>query len=203
MLPTLLPMLATAATPFDAPAYSFEIKWDGVRALAAVEAAGWRLWGRGRADYTARYPELEVVRSLPPGTLVDGELVVFTKGRPDLAALLGRHHLVAPWKISQARRWCPVRYVLFDLLYLGGRCLLHESLARRRELLAEVCAGQSAPEILFSEGVVGQGQALYRAALALGHEGVMAKHLASSYRPGRRTPTWRKIKPRRGRPRPE
>ena len=74
-LPTLLPMLATPSDPFDSPDYRFETKWDGVRALAAVDATGWRLWGRDAADYTSRYPDLAVLRRLPPGTLVDGELV--------------------------------------------------------------------------------------------------------------------------------
>ena len=44
-----------AAEPFDAPEYCFEIKYDGVRALAAVDETGWRVWGRDRGDYTARY----------------------------------------------------------------------------------------------------------------------------------------------------
>ena len=104
----LLPMLATAAEPFDAPEYSFEIKWDGVRALAAVEQGGWSLWGRDGVDYTPRYPELAVLRRLPPGTLVDGELVVLSAGRPDLRRLLQRHHLVDPLKVRHAPRWCPV-----------------------------------------------------------------------------------------------
>ena len=56
MLPTLEPMLALHSPPFDSPQYSFEIKWDGVRALAAVDANCWRLWGRGLSDYTPRYP---------------------------------------------------------------------------------------------------------------------------------------------------
>ena len=46
MLPQVLPMLAVAAKPFDSSEYCFEIKYDGVRALAAVEGSGWRLWGR-------------------------------------------------------------------------------------------------------------------------------------------------------------
>jgi ATP-dependent DNA ligase len=78
MLPQLLPMLAVSATPFDAPEYSFEVKWDGIRALAAVEATAWRLWGRKRADYTARYPELDGLRRLSAGTLLDGELVALS-----------------------------------------------------------------------------------------------------------------------------
>src|SRR6185436_1777640 len=71
MLPHIAPMLATAAQPFDHPDYAFEIKWDGVRALAAVEPDGWRVWGRRGADYTARYPELCCLSWLPPGTIVD------------------------------------------------------------------------------------------------------------------------------------
>ena len=96
MLPRLLPMLAVAAEPFDSPEYSFEIKYDGVRALAAVDEMGWRLWGRERADYTARYPELDVLRRLPAGTLVDGELGSFRRRRPPRPA-----PAVAPWSTSQ------------------------------------------------------------------------------------------------------
>jgi bifunctional non-homologous end joining protein LigD len=197
MLPQLLPMLAMPAAPFDSPEYSFEIKWNGIRALAAVETAGWRLWGRERADYAARYPELEVLHRLPAGTLVDGELVAFdADDRPDLPRLLRRHALMGTWRIRQARNWCAVRYVLFDLLYHAGRCLLGEPLARRRAMLAEVCERLDLAEVVFSEGIVGQGKTLCAAALAQGHEGVVAKHLASTYRPGRRTPAWRKIKPK-------
>jgi bifunctional non-homologous end joining protein LigD len=190
-------MLAVPAAPFDAPDYSFEVKWDGIRALAAVEAPGWRLWGRERADYTARYPELDGLRRLPSGTLLDGDLVAFAAdGRPELARLLRRHGLTAAWRLRQAARWCPVQYVVFDLLYHRGRCLLREPLARRREELAALCARLDLPEVLFSAGVVEAGTALYALALARGHEGVVAKRLSSTYRPGRRAPAWRKIKPR-------
>src|SRR5262249_23856376 len=88
-----------------------------------------RLWGRERADYTARYPELDVLRRLPVGTLLDGELVAFDAGgRPYLRLLLRRDGLADAWRIREARHWCSVRYVLFDLLYHSGRCLLHEPL---------------------------------------------------------------------------
>jgi bifunctional non-homologous end joining protein LigD len=200
MLPRLLPMLAVPATPFDSPEYSFEVKWDGIRALAAVETAGWRLWGRQRADYTDRYPEMEVLCRLPAGTLVDGELVaVDADGRPDLPRLLRRHGLTDPWRMRQARQWCPVRYVLFDLLYHAGRCLLREPWARRREVLAALCHTLDAAEVPFSVGVIGAGTALYHAAVGQGQEGVMAKHLASVYRPGQRCAAWKKsVMPLRG-----
>ena len=102
MLPKLSPMLAMPATPFDASEYSFEVKWDGIRALAAVDASGWRMWGRERADYTDRYPEFDMLRCLPTGTLVDGELVAFDpQGRPDLPRLLRRHGLTGPGQFAR------------------------------------------------------------------------------------------------------
>jgi len=58
------------------------------------------------------------------------------------------HSAGTPWKIGNAPRWCPVHYVLFDLLYHRGRCLLRESLARRRQVLAEMCAALQAPAYL-------------------------------------------------------
>ena len=197
MLPQVMPMLAVAAEPFDSPEYCFEIKYDGVRALAAVDETGWRLWGRERADYTARYPELEVLRRLPAGTLVDGELVAFNAdGRPDLRRLLCRHGLTNPWRMRQAQHWCPVRYVLFDLLYHGGRCLMREPLFRRREILAEMCEKHAVPQVEFSPAVIGNGVAFYHQVVAAGHEEVMAKRLNSAYRPGKRVMTWKKIKSR-------
>jgi ATP-dependent DNA ligase len=196
MLPQVQPMLAVPSAPFDSAEYCFEIKWDGIRALAALDEKGWRLWGRDGVDYSSRYPELEVLRRWPEDTLVDGELVRLRGGLPDLPGLLQRHFLAAAWQIAQARHWCPVLYVVFDLLYQRGRCLLREPLERRRDLLAELCARTAVPGILLSAGVVGAGQAFYEAVVAAGHEGVMAKALVAPYRPGRRSPTWRKIKPR-------
>jgi len=195
-LPQLPPMLATAGVPFDSPEYRFEIKWDGVRALAAVDAHGWRLWGREAADYTARYPEFAVLQRLPQGTLVDGELVVRGPARPTLAALLRRHHLNDPWQIRLSARWCPVRLVLFDMLYYRGRSLLGEPLHIRCHCLAELCAKLELPELAVAPGMVGAGRAFFAAAVAAGHEGIVAKRLDSPYRPGRRSHAWQKIKPR-------
>jgi ATP-dependent DNA ligase len=164
--------------------------------LAAAEGSSWRLWGRERADYTDRYPELDVLRRLPAGTLVDGELVTSDDdGRPDLRRLLCRHGLTDPWRIRQARQWCPVRFVVFDLLYHSGRCLLREPLVQRREMLADVCEKLDMTEVEFSHAVIGAGMTLYQQVVAAGHEGVVAKKLSSAYRPGKRSVAWKKIKP--------
>ncbi len=195
MITPVLPMLATAAAPFDSEAHVFEVKWDGVRALAGVSADRWRLWGRGRADYTDRYPELAVLRRLPAGTVVDGELVVFVRGQADLAALLRRHPLSDPEQIRRAGCHLPVRYLLFDVLTYRHRPLLGEPLLRRRAVLADLVAEAREPLLVFSEGLVGPGRDFFARVVAAGQEGVMAKQLTSRYRPGQRSAAWRKIKP--------
>jgi bifunctional non-homologous end joining protein LigD len=183
-------MLATASAPFDAEEYSFEVKWDGVRALAAVAQDHWCLWGRHGVDYTTRYPELAVLARLPAGTVVDGELVVWRDGRADFPALLRRH---------QRQRTAPptpvVAYVLFDLLSLRGRSLLKETLAGRRARLRELLVRVREPLLVYSDGVPGCGREFFARVVAQGHEGVMAKRQASRYQPGQRSRSWRKIKP--------
>jgi ATP-dependent DNA ligase len=104
--------------------------------------------------------------------------------------------LTDPWRIRRAQQWCPVRYVLFDLLYHGGRCQMRAPLVRRREVLAEACERLDAGAVLFSPALIGAGTAFYHKVVAAGHEGVMAKLLNSAYRPGKRAMTWKKIKPR-------
>jgi bifunctional non-homologous end joining protein LigD len=188
-------MLATAAVPFDSEEHLFEIKWDGVRALAAVEPGRWRLWGRQGADYTRRYPELAVLDRLPAGTVVDGELVVWQNGRADFAALMRRHQR-RPWDGAAAARALPtVSYVLFDLLFANGQSLLQETLVQRRARLQELLLRVHEPVLRWSPGLSGCGRAYFTQVVAAGHEGVMAKHHASRYQPGQRSSAWRKIKP--------
>jgi ATP-dependent DNA ligase len=188
-------MLAVPAEPFDSPEYLFEVKWDGVRALAACEATGWRMWGREATDYSGRYPELDRLRRLPAGTLLDGEVILCQHGRPQLRSLLSRHQLIRPAQIEAASRVHPVSYVVFDILAHRGRMLLAHPLQARREMLQELLDRLQEPRLVFSAGVVGAGRRFFVEAVRQGQEGVMAKHLASRYRPGRRSAAWKKIKP--------
>jgi hypothetical protein len=132
------PMLAVRSEPFDSGEFLFEVKWNGVRALAACDGGGWRLWGRELADYRDRYPELEFLRQLPPGTVLDGEVVLCRQGVPDLEAVLARHSLSQPRAIRHLSQTDPVTYVVFDALFVQGRCLFGEPLYRRRAALTEV-----------------------------------------------------------------
>ncbi|NKY08698.1 DNA ligase, partial [Cellulomonas hominis] len=89
------PMLATPAAqvggaarlPYG-PEWRFEVKWDGVRILAEHTGDGLRLVGRNGRDATAAYPELEALAAaLPPGTVLDGEVLALRDGVPSFVAL--------------------------------------------------------------------------------------------------------------------
>jgi DNA ligase D-like protein (predicted ligase) len=191
------PMLAVPSEPFDSPEYLFEVKWNGIRSLAAREAGGLRLWGRDLADYFGRYPELAGLERLPCGTVLDGELVQFAAGVPDLDALLARHQFGSQVMIHRAAQSHPVHYVLFDLLAYRGQPLLGQPLKDRRQRLEELVHPWQQPRLLLSEGVIGPGKQFFEQAVRQGQEGIMAKHLASRYQPGTRSSAWRKIKPKR------
>ena len=197
MMEPIAPMLATASPPFDSQDHLFEIKWDGVRCLTAVDHNRVRLWGRELADYTDRYPEMDVLRKLPQGTLVDGELVVLRKGRAELGAILRRHQLTSRFKTKLASRHTPVLYVVFDVLVHAGTPVMGKPFGDRREILADLLRPLDPCRVALSDGVVGAGTVMYEEVVEQGHEGIMAKHLRGRYVPGRRSSCWRKIKPTR------
>lgn len=189
------PMLARSGRLFDGDDWFFEVKWDGVRAQAFVESTGLRLHSRRRRDLRARYPELECLCQLPPGTLLDGELVVLGPGgAPDFPAVVKRENARAASRIEQLRRSHPVVYVAFDLLYERGERLLEQPFTVRRQRLEVLLAAHAGPQLVLSEGIVGRGRQLFAAVRARNLEGIVAKRLDAAYRPGERSDAWRKIK---------
>src|SRR5271157_5529343 len=140
---------------------------------------------------------MQVLAALPPGTILDGELVLFSQGVPDLEAILARHQLNNTMKILHASRQQPVTYVVFDILAHQGRSLIGQPLQARRALLQDLLACWGEPRVQFSEGIVGLGRSFFDQAVRQGQEGIMAKHLASRYLPGQRTSCWLKLKPAR------
>src|SRR5262249_6525820 len=92
---SLLPLLATPAAPFASQAYLWEVKWDGMRALAASEGGPWRQWAKGHRLYRA-LPGAGRAGRLPAGTVLDGGLVVLQNGQADFPALPRRHQRQHP-----------------------------------------------------------------------------------------------------------
>jgi bifunctional non-homologous end joining protein LigD len=180
----------SAEAPFSSPDYLFEVKWDGVRAVVFRDPDGTvRAHDRALADLTPLLPELaEAQKTLPPGTVLDGELVATDdEGRPDYHRL--RQRLEAG---AASVRDSPVSYVAFDLLYLRGKSLLRQPLDKRRARLRREFPAEGA--ILVPDHIAENGVDLYEACLERGLEGVMAKHKNSTYVPGQRSPFWLKVK---------
>ncbi len=182
-----LPMLARPApAPFSGDDWLFEIKWDGVRAIATVDRT-LSLRSRNDMELAGRFPELNELLTLAPGTVLDGEIVVMTGGKPDMQALLQRLQAGVPRTGTT-----PVTYIVFDILEQDGKPLIGLPLFHRRKQLE--AAVQEGPHVVLSEPVAGRGEDYYRAAVAQGLEGVMAKRRDSRYEPGVRSGLWLKVK---------
>ncbi len=172
----------------------FEVKWDGVRAIAFIENEEIRLQSRSGIRCERQYPELAVVphQIAAERAVLDGEIAVLDeKG-------ISRFHLIQPRianadpnAVAHLARKTPVVYFVFDLLYLDGYDLRNVDLAKRRELLeATVTPG---PVLRISEAFPGSGEELLEAAREAGLEGILAKRATSCY-DSRRSPEWVKIK---------
>ncbi|HVM27717.1 MAG TPA: non-homologous end-joining DNA ligase [Mycobacteriales bacterium] len=188
----LVPMLAgTGPLPPDDERWSFEVKWDGVRVLAAAEHGRLRLTSRNGNDVTAAYPELAgLAAQLDTAALLDGEVVAFSGGRPDFGVLQSRMHARRP--PPALLREVPVTLMLFDVLHLGDRSLLDAGYDERRAAL--LALGLEGPHWSVPAAFPGTGRAVFEATLAQGMEGVVAKRRDSRYEPGRRSDCWVKVK---------
>lgn len=171
------------------PGYTYQVKWDGVRMLAFISQGSVILQNKKGNLKTRSFPELNCLAGLAGQPLVlDGELVVICRGRADFPQILRRNFARDPWPGAPA-----VSYVVFDLLCLAGQDLRFRSLGFRQETLAGLGLPQG-PATLIDDFSDGEG--LYALTKEKGWEGVVAKDLASPYRPGK-SPSWLKIKNRR------
>ncbi len=184
----LEPMKATLATkPFRDEDWLFEVKWDGYRVEAVVRDGTVELFTRNGNRAEAYFPSL-----LTPPTwidareaIVDGEVVALDEaGRPDFGLLQERLG-------GQAG---PVVFQAFDLLHLDGKSLLDVPLEARKWVLERVLRPNA--RVQFARHVEAEGVAFFGAAQAQGLEGIVAKHRRSLYEPGKRSPTWLKLKVR-------
>jgi bifunctional non-homologous end joining protein LigD len=191
----LAPMLAKSGPLPKGGEWAYEIKWDGVRALAYIEGGRLQLINRNLRNVTARYPELrELGRALGPReAILDGEVVAFgPDGRPSFQRLQRRMHLTSDSQVRRLAQSEPVAYVIFDLLWLDGHSLMENTYEERRASLAELeLAG---PRWQVPGHHVGDGAALLEASRRQGLEGIIAKRLDCPYVPGRRSSGWVKVK---------
>src|SRR3954452_7173865 len=193
----VVPMLARLSTlPPDDQRWAYEIKWDGVRAVAYVEEGGGvHLESPNLNDVTRQYPEATAVAAALEGrsAVLDGEVVAFDElGRPSFERLQGRMHLTGEAAIGARTRSNPIAYCIFDLLYLDGENLMRLPYTERRARLEAL--DLNGPTWRTPAYRAGDGADLLEASATRGLEGIVAKRLDSPYEPGRRGGLWLKIK---------
>jgi bifunctional non-homologous end joining protein LigD len=184
-------LLRTERLP-EGPDWSFELKLDGYRAIAAKSAGKVHLWSRNENDFGARYPSVaNALAKLPDETVVDGEIVALDEaGKPSFNALQN-------YGSSQT----PLIFYLFDVPVLAGRDLRAEKLERRRQLLEEKILPRLAVSgdlIRPSPVLPGALDELIRAVKEQGLEGLVAKRRDSRYEAGVRSGAWAKMRVNEG-----
>jgi bifunctional non-homologous end joining protein LigD len=192
-------MLAVPGELPAGPDWAYELKWDGVRAIAVVRDGMVRVYARSGAEITKAYPELAGLAAALheagiADAVLDGEVVELDRhGRPDFVALAERIHVRDVAKARKLAAARPVHYMVFDVLAANGTDITRASYVERRELLESVLPPPGptpwAVPPRFSDGEV-----TLAAAKELALEGVVAKRLSSPYRPGSRTADWIKVK---------
>jgi bifunctional non-homologous end joining protein LigD len=180
---TYRPMLASLETHIPhGEAWTFEVKFDGYRAVAYIRGGECRLVSRNDNDLTERFPDVakalvKAVKS--PNAVVDGEVTrIDPAGRTSFSEL--------------QQGTGPLVYYAFDLLELDGEPLVELPLAERKARL-ERLLDRRVKNVAFSQGF-DDGDALFEVAREQKLEGVVAKRVESTYKPGRRTRDWLKIK---------
>src|SRR5262245_66040 len=179
----MAPMLAGAGeAPFGRRGWMYEPKLDGYRILAHVGLDGVHLRTRNGIDVTAAFPRLvdDLKSQLALPLLLDGEIIVLRDGRPSFDALQNRVQMRAPSDIEAADRNTPSVFFCFDLLHVLSINVRNASYAERRRFLGQCLITTPRLQLVHAEA---DGEALRRAALAAGFEGVMAKRRASLYQP--------------------
>jgi DNA ligase 1 len=200
-LSPLAPMLAqTAADAGEALQQlhgdvAFEWKMDGARIQAHKSGDVVRIFTRNLNDVSAAIPEIvEALRTLPTNDVVlDGEAIVFDASGMPVPFQITMRRFGRRLNVEQLRAQLPVRAFFFDCLRLDGRTLADRPARERFEALA-----RAVPESLLMPRIVTasaeEAQQFYDAALAAGHEGIMAKALDAPYEAGNRRASWLKIK---------
>jgi bifunctional non-homologous end joining protein LigD len=188
------PMLATSdVEPFDDPAWLFEIKLDGYRAVSFIHDGEVRLVSRSQNDLTSQYSE---VHDLPKfvrakTAILDGEIVALDEaGNPRFSLMQQRTGIRSGGRRGPAQPGIPVVYYVFDLLYLDGYDLRRAPLEQRKETLKQIITPGG--PVRYSEHFA-QGVQLFEAARQKGLEGILAKRRSSIYEE-RRSSEWLKIK---------
>jgi DNA ligase D-like protein (predicted ligase) len=180
------PMLSLPVVKLpEGPAWSYELKFDGYRALGIKADGRIQLLSRNGKNFTKRFTLIaRALEKLPEETVIDGEIVAFdSEGQPSFNVLQ-----------NHRSRETELQFYVFDLLILRGKDLTQQPLEKRRELLRTKVMARLPDSIRYSETLQSSPAALIEAVREQGFEGIVAKRRDSLYEPGKRSGAWQKMR---------
>jgi bifunctional non-homologous end joining protein LigD len=186
-------MLATPGKLFSAPGWIYELKHDGFRVLVTKCGDVVRLESRNGRDMSGLFPELlDEISPIRHDFVADGELVILDdQGCPQWDRLQRRHVLRHTHRIQQAAADEPAVIFAFDLLWLDGTDLRARPLLERKQALKSALPANK--RIRYTAHFANSCSDVWRLAVRMGLEGIVAKDVTSTYTAGRST-RWLKVK---------
>jgi len=169
---------------FNNKDWLFEIKWDGYRAISEISKNRVELYSRNGNSFNTSYPIVfNELKKIKQQVVLDGEIVVLDKnGKSDFQEL-------QQYEDNSEAILC---YYVFDLLSVNGKNIYDLPLIKRKKLLRKIIKPNAV--IKYSDHVLEDGIAFFKAAQKQDLEGIMAKKADSEYYTGTRTINWLKIK---------
>ena len=181
------PMLATLTDkPFDNDDFIYEIKWDGYRAVSYLRKGKVEMRSRNELSFNKKFPAIaEALEQWKIDAVVDGEIIAINdEGRADFQRLQGfLKNITAAHLI----------YYVFDIIWYDGKDVTMLPLIERKTILQNILP-EDQSIIRYSDHIAKEGNAFFKAAIAQGLEGIMAKRADSEYAIGYRSQNWLKIK---------
>jgi DNA ligase-1 len=200
-LSPIAPMLAQTAADVGAALtqlggeIAFEWKMDGARIQLHKSGDAVRIYTRSSNEVTAAVPEIvATAQELPARAIIlDGEAIAFTAGGRPQPFQVTMRRFGRKLDVEKLRSELPMQAFFFDCLHFEGESLTARP-ARERFAALERAVPQPLiiPRLITSSAQ--PAQEFYDAALAAGHEGLMAKSLDAPYEAGNRGASWLKIK---------
>jgi bifunctional non-homologous end joining protein LigD len=185
-------MLATLGKPPTRYTdFAVEAKYDGQRGMAVVDGGTVKLWSRNGADITCTFPEIATALATGNRRMVlDGEIVALDDtGAPSFSRLQRR------WPqnrrpTAELLQNVPVRFYVFDILEADGRDLTRKPYTTRRRQLEDLADRYTRIVRVPANWTDTDPATVLEASAELGLEGIVCKHLDSTYTPGVRSRDW-------------
>ena len=189
VMPPVAPMLSKAVPSIPKGPFSYEPKWDGFRSIVFRDGDEVEIGSRNERPMTRYFPDIvaAVKANLPDKCVIDGEIIVVVGDRLEFEVLQQRIHPAAS-RVRLLSQETPASFIAFDLLALDGTDYTQRPFEDRRARLEEVLADARAPihvtPATRDHDLATEWFSQFEGA---GLDGVVAKPLAGTYQPDKRT----------------